>query len=428
MLGGKANWPLDMSDGKTIGGINTGIRSGLTSLTIQPHDATGGYSPLWMRSMEFNVTGYYDGTNESLARQTWREIVYPLYTQYVQENLNFKSTLVYDDFVTYFNTIAEALQVYYTIEPFVSYSQNTKNQNLHIEHLRNEINANVLDKFFLLRERIEQCVFPPNALKMIYWLYQFYSFGTAPGSSVLKNSFANILQPGNTQNTVDRNSRLGSNMLQSYIDSLFTFTENGTGAIMRQVFNKWQINTLPQSQPTVTYDAQFLTYWCNSTLKFQNATTGNPTNAYYIPSLTTFATVGDYISYVNELDGAVVALWDPYITSMEQCGNGFISPPLLWNATIFPAVNYMSNIYYVEPSLSGGANLFTENPQFTQEFVNSGIGKYVTGENSAFSAATAQIANPPGVQKVWRVSVEQTDQATIDMVRWLYHVLEFNRR
>jgi hypothetical protein len=325
-LGGSTNWPLDMSEGKGISDLNTGIRSGLTSLTQTPEDITHNYTGLFLSPLELTVAGQSNTEAGQVGISNFRgyvfDLVYPLYVQYVQENLNFRETLSTEQFVEYFETVSAAIQVYYSVEPFLNYSQNPDSQNYHMNLLREAIQATEIERLYVLRERIEQMVFPPKMLAWIKWMYQLYSFNTIPGSPICKYVYKQLWQPNNSL-TATGEGRLSPNVLNYYISTLLTLSTNGTGAILHQVFNNWKIGQLPMSHPVATYDPQFCTLWSNMGMNGLNSV-GNVTR---YPSVNSDTENVVYGSYVNVLDGLVPACNTVYNTGTGLYGQGILRIP-----------------------------------------------------------------------------------------------------
>lgn len=232
------NWLLDQSDDKQISVLNTGIRSGLTSLTVQPSELNK-YSPLYVQSGYLDVTG----TTNSYVREIVTRLCYPQYLQYLQRNLNWQVTLTEADFLDYFHNVVDALQMYYTVESTIAYVSNPSSSNLSLEQMRAQLTPDIMEALTNLSSRIQQMVIPPEIFNFVYWYYQLYSANTLPGAPILKHSFKGMYQ-GNAA-TTGGNAYINAQLIEDEVDVLFGIATSGIGAKIAQVFPQWRITLQP---------------------------------------------------------------------------------------------------------------------------------------------------------------------------------------
>jgi hypothetical protein len=425
-LGGPNNWPLDMSEGKGISDLNTGIRSGLTSLTQQPSIDQYFYTGCYLCSIDISVTGTDYTTSGGVAISNFRnfvlDLVYPIYVQYIQENLNYKEVLSIENFLNYFEAVSNALQLYYSIEPIINYSQNPESQNYSMNILRESIQASELERLYLLRERLEQMVFPPKMLAFIKWMYQLYSFNTIPGSPVIKFVFKNVFQPGNTQTTADPDSRLSPSLINYHINELLTLATNGTGAVMNQVFSQWKITQLPPSHPVATFDPQFTTLWANQghVVHFNSTT-------YRLRAAANEMINMPFGSYVNVLDGLIPAVNTIYNEDNGTYGNGIMN---VWDDfTNFSTEGLPMDIYMINDANTSD----DDRTKFltAQEWMNNaGCAQQALmgpGPNNSTLYEGHEYMYLPGMQAVNAFSIDMTRQPAIDLVRYIWHLTDFRK-
>lgn len=167
---GQTNYLLDNSDPKNQSTLDTGIKSGLTSLTLQGTTNSGHYNPLYTYNGVFDVTGHNDTWAESVVNN----VIYPWYKNVLQAAINYNFDFTPDDFKEYFDTVSKGLQMYYTIDTVIAYTSNPLSQNIAMEYIRDDITTDIHLKLMLLKERLQACVIPPNMAQIIYWLYQHY--------------------------------------------------------------------------------------------------------------------------------------------------------------------------------------------------------------------------------------------------------------
>jgi hypothetical protein len=279
-----------MSDAKVPGQISTGIRSGLTSLTLPNSNTANSYFPTIMASTRLEVFGgSKDGNTEWV-----KLLIYPWFVNYMQSNLNYNYILDYDDFELYFTTVSNALQLYYTMDSIYAYASNSETENKGMEYLRQVLSAQMNDDYMILRSRLEQCVFPPNMLHWIWWFYQNYSTGTLPGSTIIRNTFMGSFQNNMTTQAGVGWSFISNNLIKYYLNQLLNVSTLGVGPSLNQAMPQWRIGQLPASVPFGIYDTQFLTYWANQTVSAADAT-----GLKYFPTVAQDDTVGDYITFDN---------------------------------------------------------------------------------------------------------------------------------
>lgn len=218
-----------------------------------------------------------------------------------------------------FDTLIDALQVYYYFDSILMYANNPMNRNDAMLTLREQITAEHINKLYSLRRVLIGTPIPPNLNTMLYYLMQTYSSSSLPGASLIK-----INPIPFTQGTL---TMPAASVIQSSIDALTdTTTANGPAfifSILARACPNWMSGKMYVGSASPLHDENFTTIWTNLPYWHTSSVTGDVYSKVG-PICATNTTPISYNSYTNELDGAAFAL-----VSANNGSNGYIPSLIL---------------------------------------------------------------------------------------------------
>lgn len=339
-----SNQTQDTATGKGLVSFSTGITPGI--LVDSNQETTTEYSPLYTGN--FKIVA--QGTSNSYYNERWTNQVFKEMFYCIQRRINFALELDQQAFTDAIVAVINSLQVYYTFDSIIKYSDNPSSQNDGIRNMRDQITADMLDKHKLLKWDLEGFPCPPNLLRFIYWFYQLYSHATLPGSPILKANFQNLYQVhGSNNNWTEWDSPIGEEIYDYAMNQLYI--NSTTLTTLAKAVPGWVIGTLPESSPVANYDAQWLTWWTNSPSVYA-AQQGIDWIYSFYPSVSDEDQDFPYHMHTNELDGALIGMNFFNSGGVNQMG---LIIPHLSSATSSEQTGNMGNMQYYNSGVADNA-------------------------------------------------------------------------
>lgn len=294
--GGGSNVPrqpsLDYSATPIELNLNTGIVANAYADIY--HDATADSSPLHITNVGVTIPG---------SGELWNYFEVVLSFQFINAIQGAVSFSVNASLFTAanlrdtFNSLLNALQVYYFYDSILVYTSNPLNRNEGMLALREQISAEDLNNLSNLRKILLGTPIPPNMRTFCAYLYQTFSSSSLPGSGLIKVSpFAWTLSGGSLVLPTDN--------IFNAISALNTYRD--TFALISRACPNWILPSIPSSNAIPVHDLQFSTIWANLPYLAQSGTVDR------YPSATNQLEDVVYNSYTNNLDGAAYSLSSIY--------------------------------------------------------------------------------------------------------------------
>lgn len=210
--------------------------------------------------------------------------------------------------LTAFNSLANALQVYFYYSSIISYSSVPGNQNSGMNYLRQQIDPATLEYLSQLGKRLMDTPCPPKMLEMIRYLMSNYMSGATTNSSILK-----ICPFAANPNGVQLSAVAGA------VSDLASDANNAVFTLLRRTVPQWKINTLYDPDPIPNFDPNFNTIIANLPFVYWNGSTN-----LIGPAIVAETDAIIYNSYTNVLDGAAYALAGGYSSTVTNYLPGLI--------------------------------------------------------------------------------------------------------
>jgi len=279
------------------------IPAGLTvNRRLQKDDAT----PLYLSSgWLFKVTDPDIEAEETEFELELRKVIYPVYEQIISNTINrwvgqYTSA---DEFLEYFQAVSQALQIFYCIDSILAYSSNNTLDNINygMEYLRNQLTAQVMVDYNLLKETLENSTIPPNLIEFIRWFCQNYRTSDAPHASIIRLNIGGMYDSNWNSSTYTKISELLRSARENILDV------SKMMQYLHRAFPSWTVGTLPPSVKLANFDKDFFTFWHNQNCCFKALAAD--TSFSYTHLMDGFDSYLDYqiLERDEDVDGAIFA-------------------------------------------------------------------------------------------------------------------------
>lgn len=304
----------------------------------------------------------------------------------------------------YFNLILEGLSIYYFYESIYAFSYNKTNTHDALIGLRRTLDANTINNLMILRSTLSALPIPPNMVQFVYWMHQNWTIHSLADSPVIKICPLPI----------DVNTGLPNPArISGVTDDLNNPTNRSITSVLVKSFDEWFKADLPASSLTLEHSADFTTLFAN--LPGVCINTGASPFTWRCPGVANNMDPVNYLSYTDELEGAIVAClaiwsvqsgsWLPSFITPSTCTSvvGTIEQNRwVWTGS---ATNQRFQTIYDK------VNLTLQRPEttvFTPTFNTSGVG----------FGPTPTIHNPFS-ERLLGVNIEAVSEAGMKFLMWL---------
>jgi len=293
--------------------IDSGIKHNLYAKVRL--DANANSSPLHLSTVRFS---FPDAYSDPRFKSWWDINVTNKFQKLAQMRVGFNinSTTVFssDRLFRYYNTIAQGLQIYYSVLKPYLYSSN--NQNDGVQFWRSNLVPQDLDYLLQLGDLLANEPIPPFLNAWMFQMYGvYYRSSMNPGSSLWALHSTSL---GSTPSTTFK--QITNNDSDIYL-SLQSFTDpdyRKTSDMVARVFPEWRGEQVFTTPAVAEYSPNMNTLWAN--LPYISGTTTNSTG----PIVPTEVDEVPYNSYADSYDGLIEAHMAIYDSS-----NGALCPAFL---------------------------------------------------------------------------------------------------
>lgn len=245
-----------------------------------------------------------------------------------RRTVSYKINNGWKDHFTYFDAVTQALEVYYSLDSIIKFTDNPATKNATLNNYRNTvINSEVLDRHRVLGRILETCFLPSELHDYIANVFTLRLSGVTGDSTVL----------GYTALDYDK-LILPSDMilrLNGYISSVTAIvTGNASNDVATNLANlitradiNWMIKV--KEMPSVLgYDAEYMNMFMNSskayrpgTALLQNFPTGRSKLSYTTGQMNPLTV----ISTSNEVEAGIIVPWVSSINSLSYIKSTVLS-------------------------------------------------------------------------------------------------------
>lgn len=318
--------------------------------------------------------------------------------QNVSFNLNIGTEFTKENMYAAFSAVTYALQVYFSFSSILSYHSDPSNRNEGMLYLRNQIDAQAIERLSKLARRLLDTPYPPNMVKLIRFICGNYTTGSLPGAPMIKIVPWELLSTdGIVLDTIETAYQNISDAAYAEIFSLF-----------RRSVPNWiiQLDDIPIKPQ---YSPMFSTIWANA-----------PAAAYNNNSFTTplfsldYDTTADYNLFDNNLDGVAYACMG--INYFDGSTNVAL-PGLMYPTVLFGESASTSRINRMSFGRSSSEVAGFYYPNSNPHLAFSRPETYPTS-TTAYGFQTFSV-HLPGADKVENVSINSILETTYNVMDWL---------
>lgn len=210
----------------------------------------------------------------------------------------------------YFNTLIEALSIYYFYAHTYAYCQVPENKNTAMFALRELFATSDLQNLRLLEERLNGLPVPNRLNELCYWMFDVYRASSVAGSDLIRFSPMGFDNPDDTKITVTR-IQDGANLIENILDKLAdqgnyaNYHNLQTSDLLSRVCPNWVNTRVGSSIGIPVHDPTFTTLFFNAPL------VGGPITSDPLgwPEYEDFDTDTPYNVYCEELDGLIESMF-----------------------------------------------------------------------------------------------------------------------
>lgn len=309
--------------------LNTGIKANTYSSIYQDKEWSF-KSPLHLSLNKFQIPVSATNKNSKIG-DYFDNIITIIFNNLLQQAVSFNidaagTILTKANLRYYFNTIADALQIYFFYNSVLTYTENSQNRNSGMIYLRSLISAEDLNNLINVKRLLMGTPIPPNLLNYLFYLNQSYATSDIPGLSIIKIC---PLTWSATTNGPD------SSNISAAVTSFNDTTFKQIAGLMARGIPSWLNTTIPDVCDTPICDDNFTTIWAN----LPHTATASGVS-YNYPQVTSTSGLVYYNSFTNNLDGAAYSLMTMWNTA--STGNEYWTPALI---TPISTLGYSSSSY-----------------------------------------------------------------------------------
>lgn len=289
--------------------LNTGISPTVYS-SLYEDGVTNFSSPMHMTLVKFGIP-----TDNLQVDQYFTKIISFIFTNAMQQAVSFNldvTILTAAKIKTALNDIIYALNVYYFYNSILTFTENQNNRNDAMFDLRQNMTALDLTNLLNLKRILLGTPIPPNFISFFFYLNQSFQFQSVPGAPLHK------ICPVEWDNVTNYPSKTA---ITAALDALQTDDNKKIFTIFARCMPNWLGQTLPDIAWVPLYDPNFNTIWSNLPGYFKNSAT-----PLRLPSFSGASNYVKYVSFTNELDGAVIALTSMWNSTMGRYEPTFVKP------------------------------------------------------------------------------------------------------
>lgn len=303
-----ANTPATYS---LITGENT------NSYTIDVSNNNISYDTLLMQTVRMSPFGAEYNSNEpqSLFAQEQFQSALNIATR---RTVSYKINNSWKDHFTYFDAVVKAIEIYYSLDSIIRFTDNPASKNATLNNYRNTVvNSEVLDRHKVLGRLLETCFLPKELHEYIFNVFTLRLSGVTGNSTVIGYTaldYDRLILP------TDMVTRL--NAYISDITNIVTGnTNNDVATNLANLITRTDLNwmiSIKEMPSVLGYDGEFMNMFMNSTKAYragtallQNFPTGRSKLSYTDGQMNPLTV----ISTSDELESGIIV---PFVTSVNS--------------------------------------------------------------------------------------------------------------
>jgi len=357
----------------------------------------------------------------------------------VNYGLNAETVFSTDNLITYINTVAYALQVYYFYVSILSYESNIPhNKNAGMRWLRSKITQDNIYELEALSRTLRSLPIPPRLNDVCFFLQQPFKNSDCAFSSICKfMPFGFDSSTGNFPvgfGTYDSNTSI----IQNCVDNLNTTALNTLSTKLANIVPDWLDMTMYSPGPLPVFNLTLCDIWANAPSvqqDFKNygsakynqvfpcwpGTTGDEnTNYHYVsksdsPDAIAIALAGGWKSTLRQnatstvVEGLRPGLLGPMVSYYQVNGSNFMS------TNVFTFINHrpQDNIPYWTPmSFDNSYN----------GMIRADIGRSFHATNPVETTYSTFIMRPAGYDSLSYVSLATIRHSAKQLAEWIMNL------
>lgn len=319
----------------------------------------------------------------------------------VQRNISYQlpSGFTVSNLINYFDSLANALQIFYFWDSILTYTNSSANRNPGLQYIRQySISATTIANLNNLKWILSGTPIPPNLRLFCSWLMQNFTNGELPNSPIIR--FCPVAM---------KTSPIGSGFYVPDDSSIATIiatlqSYNYITNVLASAFPAWINNEMPGSLSSTVHDSNFSNIWSNSPYLYRT----NSAAAYVItPTVVNASIPVTYSCFTSNPDGAALAL-----CSIFNSQSGIFEPSLLNTFGSGDGSTFQSNHFHY---VNSGVSQLGLKVTITDFNGASCLGRTNLAINGG---PNSQIAT--GAEPLLGVSCTTVTQTVYQMMEWLF--------
>jgi hypothetical protein len=402
--------------------ISTGIPSRLNG-SIKFSGLDTNVVPLYTNAINVSLTGMNSSvavgspTSKNQMYKAFSNLIWPHFRLDLQQKVNFSIgsdlKLTQLEFANAFETVGQALSLYYTVQNVIDYNKNRNSNNVGLEGMYDELTPDILQLHGILEDRLNELPIPGNISAFLNWLFTSHTLSPEPGVPVLKFNFGLTYDGEKATNSTEIVSVDDQAISTFLYDSILSALEIDmkVWGIMAKAYP--ELLRTPTCLPTSVIpvvDQTWSTVWTNTGFSRRGDSA-----TIYIPTNDSSKGEADFPSWTNNIDGMVLALMTRIVVDSEETfWPGIVYPA---DASKLKAGLQITRTGYYDKDGYGAA----DNASMLNTTAQIAAGWFEHPSNTV-NPMTLQKAAPAGTLFVENVVVEDSVQATDFFARWLYGI------
>ena len=363
-----------------------------------------------MSTIRLNLPNF-GSANSQVVTNYFNQVFIPNYQVRAQGNVSFNirsaNTFTAAKLEDYFNSLLNALSIYYFYAHTYAYCAISENRNTALYRLRELFNTSDLQNLRLLEERLNGLPIPPRMNELCYWMFNIYRSSSVAGSDIIR--FSPVGFDNTDAGKVSANQiKNGANILNNTLTELSTLENSKTSDLIARVCPNWVNAKVGSSLGIPLHDPTFCNLFWNAPLVDGSPNAEDNFKGY--PEYININAETTYNSYCEEIDGLTQSMFSWH--GGTAATNGTVG----WMEGIPCAVGgqYTNRFDYVNGPEGENFYSYFHNP--TAWYQRNDTYRYFNTNTNVVSF------NEPDAVPVLGMSVASVQEATMNALGWLLNI------
>lgn len=335
-------------------------------------------------------------------------VLVPVLQQKAQSSVNFRidlSKITASKLTTYIDDLIKSLNTLYFGLSLIAFSSIPNNRDVGLLALRNMITADDIDYLQQLKQLLGSLPIPPNLNSLVFFMNQNFQDSDV-GDGLFKFMPISFNDTQDSEGVVTGFYGTNSSVITACINSLNSADNREVASILLRIAPNWMMPTIYDPSAIPMYSKLALTIFANAGHKYYNGTT-----QYIGPIHNSTSDITSYLTFDNNIDGAVFALSPRFVGTGGQSQVPSVGQVVSTRMVIGQSAYYTNRFSYV---LRSSDNTFVWRE--SNRSIESAFGRL---ERSRAYLGTEYYAKLPGSMRLSNLNLDTMNESSKDLLSWV---------